>query len=204
MSCATFLARLGYTRLEIFERSSSVGGLSASEIPQFRLPFSVVDYEVQLVRDLGVEIRLEAPLSAKAGRSLMDLRAAGFAAVFLGCGLPNAKLIPAFSGLTAEQGFYTSKEFLPLVAAASKPGFCGCGGGFQLPQLSGNVIVLGAGDTAFDCATSALRCGARRVFVVFRKGFTTISPVPEEMDLARDENCEFHPFLAPRKVGEGG
>ena len=39
-----------------------------------------------------------------------------------------------------------------------------------LPQLYGNVVVLGAGDTAFDCATSALRCGARKVFVAFRKG----------------------------------
>ena len=50
-----------------------------------------------------------------------------------------------------------------------------------LPDIHGNVIVLGAGDTAFDCATSALRCGARRVFVVFRKGFTNIRAVPEEV-----------------------
>jgi NADPH-dependent glutamate synthase beta subunit-like oxidoreductase len=50
-----------------------------------------------------------------------------------------------------------------------------------LPDVHGNVIVLGAGDTAFDCATSALRCGARRVFVVFRKGFTNIRAVPEEV-----------------------
>lgn len=54
-----------------------------------------------------------------------------------------------------------------------------------LPQLHGTVIVLGAGDTAFDCATSALRCGAKRVFVVFRKGFSNIRAVPEEMELAR-------------------
>ena len=50
-----------------------------------------------------------------------------------------------------------------------------------LPQLHGKVIVLGAGDTAFDCATSALRCGAKHVFVVFRKGFTNIRAVPEEV-----------------------
>ena len=50
-----------------------------------------------------------------------------------------------------------------------------------LPSLHGNVIVLGAGDTAFDCATSALRCGARKVFVVFRKGFTNMRAVPEEV-----------------------
>lgn len=50
-----------------------------------------------------------------------------------------------------------------------------------LPELKGVVIVLGAGDTAFDCATSALRCGARRVFVCFRRGFTNIRAVPEEV-----------------------
>ena len=62
------------------------------------------------------------------------------------------------------------------------------------------MIVLGAGDTAFDCATSALRCGARRVYVVFRRGFTNIRAVPEEMELAKEEKCEFIPFLSPRKV----
>ena len=58
---------------------------------------------------------------------------------------------------------------------------CSCSS--SLPSLHGNVIVLGAGDTAFDCATSALRCGARRVFVVFRKGFTGIRAVPEEVGM---------------------
>ncbi|XP_077015205.1 dihydropyrimidine dehydrogenase [NADP(+)]-like [Tamandua tetradactyla] len=69
-----------------------------------------------------------------------------------------------------------------------------------LPSVRGAVIVLGAGDTAFDCATSALRCGARRVFIVFRKGFVNIRAVPEEMELAKEEKCEFLPFLSPRKV----
>ena len=57
-----------------------------------------------------------------------------------------------------------------------------------------------AGDTAFDCATSALRCGAKRVFVVFRKGFVNIRAVPEEMELAQQEMCEFLPFMSPHEV----
>ena len=52
----------------------------------------------------------------------------------------------------------------------------------SLPELRGTVIVLGSGDTAFDCATSSLRCGAKRVYVVFRKGFTNIRAVPEEVE----------------------
>jgi len=58
-------------------------------------------------------------------------------------------------------------------------GMCACKS--RLPQLHGNVVVLGVGDTAFDCGTAALRCGARKVFIVFRKGFTNIRAVPEEV-----------------------
>ena len=107
----------------------------------------------------------------------------------------------------------------------------------QLPTVHGRVIVLGAGDTAFDCATSALRCGAKKVFIVFRKGFSNIRAVPEEvtyntltayvcrfylkiiqpcnqvskhslnvyslqMELAKEEKCEFLPFLSPKKVNQ--
>lgn len=65
---------------------------------------------------------------------------------------------------------------------ASKPNMCLCKSNLpKLPKLHGTVVVLGAGDTAFDCATSALRCGARKVFVVFRRGFTNIRAVPEEV-----------------------
>lgn len=95
-------------------------------------------------------------------------------------------------------GFYTSKNFLPKVAKASKPGMCICKS--TLPSLRGTVIVLGAGDTAFDCATSALRCGAKKVFVVFRRGFTNIRAVPEEVEAAVEEKCELVGFLSPLKV----
>ncbi|XP_038074925.1 dihydropyrimidine dehydrogenase [NADP(+)]-like [Patiria miniata] len=197
ISCATFLARLGYTDLTIYEKEDYIGGLSSSEIPQFRLAYDVVSFEVDMMKDLGVKIELGKGLGDN-GLTLQSLKDSGYEGVFLGIGLPQAKRIPIFERLTKEQGFYTSKDYLPVVAKASKAGMCSCKS--QLPQLHGNVIVLGAGDTAFDCATSALRCGAKRVYIVFRKGFTTIRAVPEEMELAREERCEFMPFLSPRKV----
>lgn len=122
--------------------------------------------------------------------------------MFLGIGLPEPTINPIFKGLTPDNGFYTSKDFLPQVAAGSKPGLCACKSAATptLPKLNGNVIVLGAGDTAFDCATSALRCGARKVFVVFRKGSSNIRAVPEEVELAREEKCEFIPYMSPVKV----
>ncbi|MGH0169484.1 UNVERIFIED_CONTAM: hypothetical protein FKN15_056979 [Acipenser sinensis] len=94
-------------------------------------------------------------------------------------GLPEPNRHKIFEGLTTEQGFYTSKDFLLLVSRTSKAGMCGCR--CKLPVVHGTVPVLGACDTAFDCATSALRCGARPVFVIFRKGFTNIRAVPEEV-----------------------
>ncbi|XP_072547549.1 LOW QUALITY PROTEIN: dihydropyrimidine dehydrogenase [NADP(+)] [Salminus brasiliensis] len=197
VSCASFLARLGYDNITVFEKQKYIGGLSTSEIPQFRLPYEVVQFEVDLMKDLGVKVVLEKALGQN-GLTLSSLKEDGFQAVFIGIGLPQANKHKIFQDLSMDQGFFTSKDFLPLVAKASKEGMCSCRP--PLPELRGSVIVLGAGDTAFDCATSALRCGARRVFVVFRKGFTNIRAVPEEMELAKEEKCEFLPFLSPREV----
>ncbi|XP_076023805.1 dihydropyrimidine dehydrogenase [NADP(+)] isoform X1 [Genypterus blacodes] len=197
VSCASFLARLGYDNLTIYEKQKYMGGLSMSEIPQFRLPSEVVRFEVNLMKDLGVKVVCEKGLGVD-GMTLMSLKEVGFKAIFIGIGLPQANRAKIFQDLSMEQGFFTSKDFLPMVAAASKPGMCQCRA--SLPELRGVVIVLGAGDTAFDCATSALRCGARRVFVCFRRGFTNIRAVPEEMELAKEEKCEFLPFLSPREV----
>lgn len=82
------------------------------------------------------------------------------------------------------------KWFLSLKMGFSfyHSGMCACRS--PLPSIQGTVIVLGAGDTAFDCATSALRCGARHVFVVFRKGFTNVRAVPEEVKLKKLKHWE--------------
>lgn len=200
ISCATFLARLGYQDLTIFEKQDFLGGLSSSEIPQYRLPYDAVNFEIQLMKDLGVKIVPNKALTtADNGLTVKNLlEQDGYKAIFLGIGLPNPNIDPIFQHLTTNEGFYTSKNFLPSVAKGSKAGMCACKS--SLPVLSGNVIVLGAGDTAMDCATSAIRCGATKVFVCFRKGFNQMRAVPEEADVAAEERCEFLPFCSPRQV----
>lgn len=197
ISAATFLGRLGYTNLTIYEKEEYYGGLNTSELPAYRLPYDVVNFEIDLMKDLGVKIETGRSLHTS-DLTLEGMRRDGFAAIFVGIGNPEPKTLAIFDGLTESQGYYTSKSFLPKVARASKPGMCACKS--QLPELYGTVIVLGAGDTAFDCATSALRCGAKRVFVVFRKGFINIRAVPEEAELAKQEKCEFVPFMSPQSV----
>jgi len=196
ISAATFLARMGYTDLTIFEKNKYPGGLSSSEIPQFRLPYQVVDFELSLMLDLGVKIEYDKAL----GRdyTVESLHKGGYEAVFLGIGLPQAKVVDIFQGLTEKEGFYTSKDFLPRVSESSKPGMCACK--TQLPELWGRIVVLGAGDTAFDCATSSFRCGAQRVLVAFRRGIPDMRAVPEESELAKEERCEFVPYMLPKQL----
>ncbi|CAD1479183.1 unnamed protein product, partial [Heterotrigona itama] len=112
LSCATFLARLGYDNITIFEKENYIGGLSSSEIPQYRLPYDVVKFEIDLARDLGVKIELGKVLSEN-DLTIQGLQSSGYKAIFLGIGLPEAKNIPIFSNLTEEMGFFTSKSFLP-------------------------------------------------------------------------------------------
>ena len=196
LSCGTFLARLGYTNVDVFERDEFAGGLSSSEIPQQRLPAQAVLFEKKMMEDLGVKVHYNKALGKDF--TVKSLKKQGYEAVFVGIGLPEPNKQKIFDGLDEKNNFYTSKSFLPAVSKASKPGLCACKS--SLPKLHGKVIVLGAGDTAFDCATSAFRCGARRVIVTFRRSFPEMRAVPEEVDVAKDENCEFLPFHQPKKV----
>ncbi|KAL3284645.1 hypothetical protein HHI36_018799 [Cryptolaemus montrouzieri] len=202
LSCATFLGRLGYNNITIYEKESYAGGLSSSEIPQYRLPINIVNFEIDLVKDLGVKFEYGRKLSTN--DITIEQLLKDSAAVFIGIGLPEPKVDDVFKNLDESMGFFTSKSFLPKVSEASKDKLCCCKTFNDLPKLGGNVIVLGAGDTAFDCATSALRCGARRVYVVFRSNFTDIRAVPEEVKAAVEEKCELIGFLTPHSVNVKG
>ncbi|XP_010083107.1 PREDICTED: dihydropyrimidine dehydrogenase [NADP(+)]-like, partial [Pterocles gutturalis] len=83
LSCASFLARLGYSNITIFEKQEYVGGLSASEIPQFRLPYDVVNFEAELMKDLGVKIIFSKGLAVD-GMTLSTLKEDGYEVVFIG------------------------------------------------------------------------------------------------------------------------
>jgi dihydropyrimidine dehydrogenase (NADP+) len=124
ISCATFLARLGYKDLTIFEKEDYLGGLSSSEIPQYRLPYDAVNFEIQLAQDLGVKILPNKPLTIEKGGLTVKnlLNEQGYKAIFLGIGLPNPNIDPMFKDLTTAEGFYTSKNFLPIVSKSSKAG----------------------------------------------------------------------------------
>lgn len=159
---------------------------------------------------------------------MQDLIDGGAKAVFVAVGLPEPKvdteLFCVGDGvvLGPAQGAWTSKSLLPAVSRYAKRlpvandaqcsngrcggGTCGSSAGcstttVSVPDFRGKrVIVLGAGDTAMDCATAALRCGARRVQVAFRRGTPDVRAVPEELALAVKERVELMPYAQPVRI----
>ncbi|GAB1288063.1 Dihydropyrimidine dehydrogenase [Apodemus speciosus] len=116
ISCASFLARLGYSNVTIFEKQEYVGGLSTSEIPQFRLPYDVVNFEIELMKDLGVKIICGKSLSTDE-MTLSTLKENGYKAAFIGIGLPEPKKDHIFQGLTQMELAKEEKcEFLPFLS----------------------------------------------------------------------------------------
>jgi len=204
IGCATFLARLGYNNVHVFEREAFGGGISSTEIPQFRLTHEAVEYEVELMKSLGVHIHYKHSLAAspKAANevNLASLRADGYKAVFVGVGRDKPIVIPEFAAYGVEHGLYTSKDFLPHSCKSSKPILAHRTGVTELPQLHGKVIVLGGGDVAADCAQTAFRCGARHVTLVFRKNTTDLRAMPEEVEHMMHEQIDFLPYCLPKQV----
>ncbi|KAJ6242846.1 dihydropyrimidine dehydrogenase [NADP(+)] [Anaeramoeba flamelloides] len=195
ISTASFLARLGYKNITIFEKNSYPGGLSSTEIPSFRLPYEAVKWEVSLMQDLGVKVQYNTALG-KNGMTLKKLKEDGYQTIFVGIGLPFPKKISIFNDLKIKNNFYTSKTFLPTVSKITKQ----IENENQLPKLNGHVLILGAGDTAIDCALTAFRCGAKRVSLCFRKSIHDMRAVEEELKSALEEGVELQPYITPKSI----
>jgi dihydropyrimidine dehydrogenase (NADP+) len=120
LSCATYLARLGYTDITIFEKRAFPGGTPAIEIPEFRIPYYITRFEVKLVEDLGVKIVYSKELGKDF--TIPSLKTDGYKGIFIGCGYPEANVIKTFrEAAKVCTNVYNSKHFLTLVCNASKP-----------------------------------------------------------------------------------
>eukprot|EP00055_Hartaetosiga_balthica_P016130 m.100279 g.100279 ORF g.100279 m.100279 type:complete len:997 (-) comp9043_c3_seq1:97-3087(-) len=195
ISCATFLARMGYTNVVIFERYKYGGGLGSFEIPEFRLPQISVLWEVEECRKMGVEFRYEKELGKDfTVKSLLEED--GFEAVYLGVGKMAPRRVNVFDDLVPEKGYYDSKEFLWRTAHASK----NLEPPVDAPALHGRVVILGGGDVATDCARSALRLGAKRVTMALRRNTTHFRATEEEVEMTAEEQVDFLPYSLPKKV----
>lgn len=183
LTCAADLAKIGY-RVTIFEAFHVAGGVLMYGIPEFRLPKDVVQAEVDYVRSLGVEIKLDHVIGKIA--TVDELLQNGYAAVFLapGAGAPMFLNIPGEN----LSGVYSANEFLTrtnLMKAYRFPGY-------DTPiKAGGRVAVVGGGNVAMDAARCALRLGAEEVHLIYRRSEVEMPARAEERENAKEEGVIF-------------
>jgi heterodisulfide reductase subunit A-like polyferredoxin len=186
LTAAYHLARKGY-RLTVFEAESRPGGMLGQGIPDYRLPKEVVNRDIKNITALGVEIRPNTPIS-----SLKKLKEEGFDAIFLAVGAMEAWSM-SVPGENLE-GIADCMTFLKEVKAG------------KLSDLNGKtVMVVGGGNAAIDPARVALRLGAKKVVVQYRRTRTEMPAHRWEVDAALEEGIEFQYLKVPvRFIGKDG
>jgi NADH-quinone oxidoreductase subunit F len=183
LSCAYFLARMGY-RPKIFEAEPRPGGMLVQGIPAYRLPREVVAREVRMIERMGVEIFTNMMLGEDV--TLKALRAEGYDAVFLGIGAPLGVGL-GMPGSDAE-GITDALSFLRTYNIRG-----------SVP-VGKDVVVIGGGNSAIDAARTALRLGAEKVTVVYRRSREAMPAYAEEIEEAEHEGVALRLLTAPLEV----
>ena len=191
LTCAGDLAKKGYD-VTVFEALHTAGGVLVYGIPEFRLPKKIVAKEVETLEKLGVKIETNVVI----GKTLTidELFEAGYEAVFVGsgAGLPN------FMGIPGEAlcGVYSANEFLTrsnlMKSYLDTP---------ETPIMKGGkVAVVGGGNVAMDAARTALRLGAEKVYIVYRRSMEELPARREEVEHAIEEGIEFMLLCNPTEI----
>ena len=191
LTCAGDLAKKGY-EVTVYEALHTAGGVLVYGIPEFRLPKSIVKKEVETLEKLGVDIQTNVVI----GKTLTvdELFDMGYEAVFIasGAGLPMFMNIPGES----LKGVYSANEYLTrsnlMKAYRENP---------DTPIMKGGkVAVVGGGNVAMDAARTALRLGAEKVYIVYRRSMEELPARKEEVEHAIEEGVEFNLLCSPVEI----
>ncbi len=192
LTCAGELAKKGYA-VTIYEALHLAGGVLVYGIPEFRLPKSIVQKEVDGLKAMGVDVECNSVIGKVLTiDELMDEM--GFEAVFIGSGAG----LPRFMGIPGEDlnGVYSANEFLTrvnLMKAYRE--------GADTPiKKNRKVAVVGGGNVAMDAARCALRLGAEEVYIVYRRGMEELPARKEEVEHAEEEGIIFKTLCNPVEV----
>ena len=191
--CAGELARLGYP-VTIYEALHAAGGVLRYGIPEFRLPKAVLDWEIGLLKAMGVQIVCNIIIGKTFTLDqLFDQH--GYAAVFIGTGAG----LPQFLGIPGENlnGVMSANEFLTRINLMR---------GYEFPEadtpvrVGKRVAVIGAGNTAMDAVRTALRMGAEEALIVYRRSEKEMGARIEEYHHAIEEGVKFHWLTNPLAI----
>jgi len=184
LTAAYFLATMGRS-VTVFEAREAIGGVLATGIPAYRLPDEALARDVEYIRRAGVTIKANCPVE-----SLQALRDEGFDAIFVAVGAQASHTL----GVPGEDlaGVIDSLEFLRDVRAG------------RITSLPGATAVIGGGNAAIDAARTALRLGAARVTLLYRRGRDEMPAIVEEIEQAQAEGIDMRMLLAPEAIeGDG-
>ncbi|MFA4873862.1 MAG: NAD(P)-binding protein [bacterium] len=181
LACAYHAARLGHN-VVVFERAQKAGGMLRYGIPSYRLPRDVLDREIERLKAMGIDIKLDKPVPDAA--HMQTLRQ-DYAAVFLATGAHRSRAI----GLEGEKtpGVMPGLEFLKQTASG------------RSPQIGRRVIVVGGGNTAVDTARTARRLGAE-VTLVYRRSRAEMPAFEGEVRAAEEEGVRIEMLMAPSRL----
>jgi glutamate synthase (NADPH/NADH) small chain len=192
LTVAGELAKLGHG-VTIFEALHEPGGVLVYGIPEFRLPKAIVKAEVDYLKALGVAVQCDMVIGKTV--SVDELLETGYDAVFIGsgAGLPQFMRIPGES----LNGVYSANEFLTrnnLMRAYQFPEY-------DTPLLRGKrVATVGGGNVAMDSARTALRLGAEKSFIIYRRSRPEMPARVDEIEHGEEEGVEFHLLTLPLKI----
>ncbi len=190
LTCAGDCAKMGYD-VTVFEALHIAGGVLVYGIPEFRLPKSIVKTEVDNLKALGVDFKTNVII----GKSIeIDDIMKEYDAVFIGSGAG----LPRFMGIEGEnlKGVYSANEFLTrinLMKAYKEDS--------RTPiQHAKAVAVVGGGNVAMDAARCAIRLGAEKVYIIYRRSLDELPARAEEVEHAMEEQIEFKTLTNPTKI----
>jgi len=180
---AHFLAKFGHS-VTVYEAQPEPGGMLRWAIPEYRLPWSVINQEIEDIKAMGVEILVNTPI--KEENFLKDLKLEAWDALFLATGAQESKKIDV-EGLSLD-GVFWGLEFLREAKERKKK------------ELGGKVVVIGGGNVAFDVAMTALRLGASSVELACLEKREEMPAFPWEIQEAEEEGVVIHPGWGPKKI----
>jgi formate dehydrogenase beta subunit len=172
LTVANDLAPLGY-EVTIFEQYGEPGGLMRTNIPSFRLPHTVLNDEIGMIVGMGVDLKLNHPIS-----SMRDLLGQGFDAVFVGSGAPKGKELKLPGREAGAANIHIGIAWLESVAFG------------HIDKIGERVLIIGVGNTAMDCCRTSLRLGAKTVKVMARKPRSFFKASDWELEDAEEENVD--------------
>lgn len=191
LTAAGDLAKMGYS-ITVYEALHKCGGVLVYGIPQFRLPKDIVQYEIDALKNIGVSFETDVVI----GRTLTvdDLFNAGYEAIFIGSGAG----LPSFMNIPGENlnRVYSANEYLTRInlMGAWQPGS-------DTPIIKAkNVTVVGGGNVAMDAARCAVRLGAEKVSIVYRRSMAELPARAEEVEHAKEEGVEFLTLTTPKEI----